>query len=258
MERLAVLRARARMVSHLQAGLYADIAAVEEAAGAVVGGDPELTADAAAAEVRAALRLTRRAADMELDLALDLRRRLPDLWEALRSGRVDLRRARVLVDGTCHLSESAARAVIAELLEAAGRCTTGQLSARVARACFEVEPESAARRYDEAVDERRVVTEATDRGTGNLLALDLPADRLAAVSRRISRMARSLSSVAGPRSLDQLRSRAGWRRRRLSTSQRVDMSTSSNPRPELSRELDVPATTGLHGIDSLTGRLVTG
>ncbi len=49
------------------------------------------------------------------------------MWEALAAGKIDLRRARVIVHGTAHLSEVTAREVVARILEAAARLTTGQL-----------------------------------------------------------------------------------------------------------------------------------
>ena len=110
----------------------AALAAVVEAIGEEHS--PAGAEEAAAAEIRCALQLTRRAADAELELALDLRRRLPQVWGALSTGTIDVRRARVLVDATLHLSVAGARDVVAQVIDEAPRLTTGQLGARVRRA----------------------------------------------------------------------------------------------------------------------------
>ena len=97
--RIVVLRAHQRLVSHYTASLYADMAAVVD-----ILDDDETkrsdAAEAAAAEVRAALHLTRRSADNEIGIALELPTRLPQIHQMLASGVLDLRRARVLLDGT--------------------------------------------------------------------------------------------------------------------------------------------------------------
>ncbi len=203
-DRVAVLRAHQRMASYYQAQVYEDMAAVSDAMHEM-DDDPVLANESAAAEIRAALRLTRRAADSDLNLALDLRHRLPSAWELLMAGYIDLRRARVMVNETLHLPLATAQEVIAEVLDHAPRLTTGQLAARIRRLCIDVAPEQATERYEKAVADRRVVTEPTDAGTANLLGLDLPPHRLAAISRRINQLARSLRSKTEPRTMDQLR-----------------------------------------------------
>jgi len=55
------------------------------------------------------------------------------------------------------------------------------------------------------VDRRRVVTEASPEGTANLMGLDLSPDRVAEISRRIDRYAKSLKRAGDPRTIDQLR-----------------------------------------------------
>jgi hypothetical protein len=167
--------------------------------------DPELAGAAAAAEIRAALQLTRRAADTELSLALDVRRRLPRVWSLLAAGDIDARRARVLVHGTGHLSVGGAREVIDQIAEAAPSLTTGQLTARLRRLCIEADPDQARDRYRDALAQRRVVSEPTSDGTLHLMGLDLPPQRVAAITRRINHLARSLRRADEPRTMDQLR-----------------------------------------------------
>lgn len=83
--------------------------------------------------------------------------------------------------------------------------TTGQLVARLRKICAEVDPEEAERRYEHAVENRRVVIDPTPFGTANLYAIDLPPDKATAAARRLDRIARSLRRDGEARTMDQLR-----------------------------------------------------
>jgi hypothetical protein len=205
-DRVVVLRAQQRMASHVQAQVYAAMAAVADHMDHVeFADDPELAWEASATEIRAALRLTRRAAESELDMAIGVRRRLPRVWSALSEGSIDGRRARVILAGVSPLEEETARRVVDAVIDEAPRLTTGELAARLRRLCIQVEPESAQKRYAEAVEGRRVVVEASPEGTAHLLGLDLPPHRVAAIARRIDRLAKSLKRAGDPRGVDQIR-----------------------------------------------------
>jgi hypothetical protein len=104
----------------------------------------------------------------------------------LASGVIDVRRAKTMDRGTCHLSIGAARNVVDRIAAVAPELTTGQLAARIRKLCIEA---------DTTVD-----------GTANLLGLDLPPDRVAAVTRRINEIARSLRVDGETRTMDQIRS----------------------------------------------------
>jgi len=162
--------------------------------------------DAAAMEVAAALRLTRRASETEMEFALDLQRRLPSVWEALRDGTIDVRRARVIIDETTHLSMAAARNVVDDIISDAGRLTTGQLGHKLRKLCFQSDPKDAKGRYESAVEDRYVALESNPDGTANLFAMNLPVDRANAAMARVNRFARSLRSDGETRTMDQLRS----------------------------------------------------
>lgn len=203
-DRVVVLRAHQRMVAHYQAKLYDDMVSVRDAF-REMGDDAEDAAMMAASEIRCALHLTRRSADVELSFALDLAHRLPKVLRMLAGGVIDYRRARTIERGTCHLSAATAQGVVDRVESAAPMMTTGQLAARVRKMCIEADSEEAGYRYDRAVKERRFVAEPTVDGTANLLGLDLPPDRVAAVSRRINTIARSLRGKQEARSMDQLR-----------------------------------------------------
>lgn len=205
-DRVSVLRAQQRMASHFQAQVYAAMASVaEHMNGVEFEDDADLAWQAASTEIRAALRLTRRAADSELGLATEVRRRLPRVWEALAQGAIDQRRARTIVHGTSHLDQETARRVVDAAIDDAPGLTTGQLAAHLRRLCVEIDPESAGERYEEAVAGRRVVAEASPDGTAHIRGMDLPPHRVAAVTRRINRLALSLNTTDDPRSIDQLR-----------------------------------------------------
>jgi hypothetical protein len=201
---VVVLRAQQRMASHHQAQAYEAMAAVANHMHQL-DDDPRSAEEGAAAEIGAALRLTRRAADVELTFALDLERRLPATWQLLASGAIDLRRAKTIDYATTHLTDPAARRVDDRVAVEAPRLTSGQLRARIAKMCIEADPDEAQRRYDQALADRRVVAEATGDGTANLLGLDLAPHRVAAATRRINHLARSLRIAGEERTMDQLR-----------------------------------------------------
>ncbi len=203
-DRVVVLRAHQRMASHYSARAYRDMAAVVDAMSEFED-QPAMAAESGAAEIRAALHLTRRAADTELAFALDLRDRFPRLADMLEGGEIDVRRARTIERCTVHLTDEAARNVVDRLADVAAGLTTGELAARVRRLCIEANPDEADARYVWSVADRRVVMEATESGTANLLGFDLPPHRVAALTRRINIIARSLRGGGETRTMDQLR-----------------------------------------------------
>jgi Domain of unknown function (DUF222) len=196
------LRARARVVAFHQARLLESMMAVVDE---YTSFDSVLALEGAAAEVRAALVLTRRAAESDLDLAWCLRDRLPQVLEALRQGRIDLRRAWVVVSGTSHLEEEVARRVVSQVLERAEGRTTGQLNALLQRLCVDLDPDDAVRRFRSASEERKVVAELGVDSTATMVASDLAPERVAAVMDRLTRLAHSLRRSGEERSIDQLR-----------------------------------------------------
>lgn len=203
-DRVTVLTARQRLVSHVQAGLYSDMSGIADFF-SLEEDDLELADEAVAFEIRAALHLTRRTAALEVELARDLNHRVPAVGRALDGGSIDLRRARLLVDGTAHLSAPDANAVVDRVIEAASRCTTGQLRARVRRACLQVDPKEAESRYRNSFDERRLVSELTVDGTVDIHLLGAAPDRAAEAFNRVDTIARSLSGHGETRSIDQIR-----------------------------------------------------
>ncbi|MPZ53832.1 MAG: DUF222 domain-containing protein [Acidimicrobiia bacterium] len=203
-DRVVLLRAHQRMVSHYQALSYADVGAIVDAY-QEMGEDPKDAHDGASMELRGALRLTRRAADSMIDMAWDLNRRLPQVLSDLRRGDVDFARSRVVCHETTHLPDETARTVTDEVLSEASRLTTGQLRARVKGLCIEADTDDAKTRYDDALGERRIVTEPTDSGTADLLLLNAAPHRVEEAYRHIDYLARSLRTDGETRTIDQLR-----------------------------------------------------
>jgi hypothetical protein len=203
-DRIRVLQSYQRLASFFQAQVLETMASISKLMDQIEA-DPEVAAESAAAEVGAALRLTRRAAEFDLALAVDLKERLPEVWQALASGRIDLRRVRVLVHGTAHLSMEAAQEVVGRVLEAATRLTTGQLGALLRRVCVQADPDDATNRYREAAEGRRIVMEPSVEGTAHLLGMDLPPDRVDAAMRRIADLAQGLKTRDEVRTIDQIR-----------------------------------------------------
>jgi Domain of unknown function (DUF222) len=85
-------------------------------------------------------------------------KRVPQVGELLREGRIDVRRARVLVDGTAHLAVHTARRVVAGVADQAAELTTGQLRASIRKLCLTIDPDDDATRTEQAIEERRVVS----------------------------------------------------------------------------------------------------
>lgn len=199
------LTVKARLVAHHQAGLYEGMMAVLAEYERLDGGFDVETFRSATAELRACLRLTRNAANQELELASDLLDRLPTVLEALKRGRIDLRRARVLCQETAHLDEPQARMVCERVLERAENMTGPQLAALVRRLCVEIDPDSPRKRHDQAGKDRGVWSRLTETSTAEITAWGLCPVRVARVMNRVESIARHLATGSETRTLDQIR-----------------------------------------------------
>jgi len=210
-DRLVVLRAMERQVSHDQAALLGAMASIVDSVvdEYEIDLDPPMglstAAEAASAEIRAAMHMTRRAADRELEFAMHLRTRLPAVAAAFSEGSLDRRRVGVFIFETIHLSIADAREIADRLLPDAPSMTTGRLRAAIQRLCLEADPANAAERYEAAEEQRRVIVQPSPDGTADLLGLDLPPDRVAEIRDRIEMIARDLRGTGETRTMDQLR-----------------------------------------------------
>ncbi len=206
-DRVVVLKAHDRLVSHFQAKRYRDMVAVADARGDADGdGVPiHVSDEAGGVEVASALTLTRRGGDIEMTMALGLFRRLPRLAGMLEAGIIDVSRVKVIERATGHLADAVARDVVDAVADVAPTLTTGELGARIRRLCIEVDPNDAQDRYETAVDGRRVVMTPTNDGAANLFGFDLAPGRVQAAMGRINTIARAMRRDGETRSMDQLR-----------------------------------------------------
>ena len=195
-----VMQAWERLAAWVAAGQLAAIAELarrrprdyaEHGPGHVDAGDPRVQqiSEFAVDEVAAALRLTRLAAGVRVQLAVELDGRLPGTAAALHAGRIDVPRARVIMDGTGGLEGPLVAAVEARVLPRAPEQTTGQLRASLARAVLAVDPAAAEVRHERAVAERQVTVRPLPDGMAGLWAL-LPADGATALYARLDHLAR--------------------------------------------------------------------
>ncbi|HJQ95011.1 MAG TPA: DUF222 domain-containing protein, partial [Acidimicrobiia bacterium] len=196
-ERVGVITAWRRMVSHCQAAYYREIAALYEQE---LAENPEALVEDSAWAVRtelgAALHLPNRGAELEFERALFLAR-APGVQKALSEGALDLYRAQVLVNSTCHLPDQDVSWVIGQVIEEAEVLTASQLRVRVQRLCYLANPEEARLRYGEAVKNRFVSVRGNEFGTATLEGSDLPPDRAEAAYKRLTRLAREKAEEEG-------------------------------------------------------------
>jgi hypothetical protein len=213
-ELIGVLRAWHRLESWCASGGLAAIAELarrrpaDRVAPGPPGGFPAQLSEFIGDEVAAALTLTGRAADTCLGVALDLEIRLPGTARALHEGIIDRPKGRLITEATRILTDERARQVEARILPAAGKQTTGQLRAAVARAILAVDPDAATRRREEAQQDPRVRRWQEDAGTAALAGYGLPPADVLAADQRITARAHALRDAGLPGTLDQLRARA--------------------------------------------------
>jgi len=205
LDQIVMLRAHRRMVSHYQGHVYRDMSAVTQTITDTSGDDAVDAATAAEAEIGVALHLSRRATENELAFALSLAKRLPRLSDMLRTGVVDVGRAKAIERYTLHLTDIAAQAVLDEIADDAPSWTVGQLRARIQKLAIQVDPHEAVKRCEQATADRRIVTESNDTGTVTLSGMDLAPDAVAVVTDRINTIAKNLRGDGEARTMDQLR-----------------------------------------------------
>lgn len=199
----------AKQISHYQAGL----ATVLDQVAHSPAGDEDSPAERsehpnrwAPIEVAATLRWSVRKATADLRYADHLTRRLPAVHAAFAAGVIDQSRARAFVDELACLDDRSAQLVADRLLATgAAGLDLRTLSDRLRRRAIAHDPSSAARRYAQRLTERRVVTRRRPDGTADLHALNLPPDRVAEVTERITAVARTARRHGDPRTIDQLK-----------------------------------------------------
>lgn len=106
------------------------------------------------AEIGLAVRCSSSHAESQVALAQSLTERLPDTFEAMHDGRIDLAKARALVELTQCLSAEGARVVEAKVLPKAAERTLTQVRAAVRYQRDRVDPAAAERCRQRAKAER--------------------------------------------------------------------------------------------------------
>jgi hypothetical protein len=164
-----------------------------------------LEAEFTPSEVALALTLTQTGAEIWTDLAVSLSGRLPATLAALRSGKIDLNRARLIDHYTCTLDAGLAQAVERRVLGRAERQTTGQLRASLQRAVLAADPAAAERRRMETERDAWVGLSGDEDGTASLCGRFLPAAQAAAAWARICAMAKAMEAAGYGGGMDLLR-----------------------------------------------------
>ena len=168
-------------------------------------------------EVAMALTLTQVAAEAQVALAVQFAAR-PATLAALEAGRVDLRKALVILDAIGPLSEEHAAAVEAAVLPAAEGQTTGELRQAVTKAILALDPDAVRRRREAAQQRARVEAWTDPDGTATLAGRSLPPAEVLAADKRLCQVA------------------AYWKKRIRAAWQRADPYR-QQPRPEHGTDL---------------------
>ena len=140
-------------------------------------------------EIGMALTLTKTAAETQLGLALQLTAR-PATFAALEGGRIDLRKALVILDAVALLSAGHAAAVESAVLPAAAGQTTGELRRSVTAAVLALDPDALRRRREQAEKGARVECYPDPAGTATLTGRSLPPAEVLAADKRLCQVAK--------------------------------------------------------------------
>jgi hypothetical protein len=211
-ELVEVLVACARQVAHAEARLLEVLAEFAHrradpwpvADSASTARHPARGSEFAADEVGAALATSRVAAGHRLVLAVDLVERLPATLTALRAGRIDLQRARVIAEETAVLvdardpASSAARLARVEE-RVPGRAwtqTPARLRASRRRAVMAADPSAADARHNAAKAARKMVVYPLPDGIAELRWTDT-VDRVLGLSAALDGLARAARAQQG-------------------------------------------------------------
>ncbi|HWG62359.1 MAG TPA: DUF222 domain-containing protein, partial [Streptosporangiaceae bacterium] len=190
LEAVAELARRRGVLANHEAGSPAEV-------------DAEFTPD----EIAAALTLTQASASFWMDLAITLAGRLPSTLAALRAGRIDLARARLIETYTSVLDDTLATQVEKRVLAKAEGQTTGQLRAALNSAVLAADPKAAERRRRRAEKNARVELTGEPEGTASLGGRFLPPAAATVAWSHVNDLAEALHEAGVPGGIDQLRAK---------------------------------------------------
>jgi hypothetical protein len=203
-----LMKARARLVSHHEAGKLEAMAEVAFSPPGDADSGVERSVDEmeyASVEVAAALRLTRRFSEAELDGAVCLKHRLGRVLSALSRGSIDPVRARIFGRQLGHLPADTVDEVLDGILSEAAELTSGQLGDRLAKLVLEADPDGSKASFQEGLADRKMTAYPNPDHTANLLIGNGDPADIAAARAHVERLARGLKTVGEPRTLDELR-----------------------------------------------------
>ncbi|HEX6469173.1 MAG TPA: DUF222 domain-containing protein [Streptosporangiaceae bacterium] len=156
-------------------------------------------------EVSLELTVTTGHAEELVFLAETLPSRLPATWAALRSGRIDYHRARVIADGLAVLDDELASRLEADLAAEAADTTTTLLRRRLSRAVKKADPDAAVLRTKLARAERRVELWDNEDQTCDLVGRHLDAVDAHAIYNKLTAAAQAMKADGDQRPIDHIR-----------------------------------------------------
>ena len=161
-------------------------------------------------EIAAQLAVSRMAASTRLGLAVKLADQFGLTGQALAAGRIDVSKARVIVDECGRAAPQHLHALQRRLLPRAGRLTAPRLREHAQRAVMALDPAATEKRSKAARAAARVILTPGADGVAELWA-QLPAQHAAAIEQVIDAVAHRLKDAAPPsdtRTIDQWRAAA--------------------------------------------------
>jgi hypothetical protein len=156
-------------------------------------------------EIAFALAVTEYSAQALILTALTAVDEVPALHQALLEGRIDLTKAKMVVNELAMATREHARLVVDKVLKHAHRATTTQLKTILRRALVTLDPDAVKKRHKASVESRRFDHDRDPCGTASLTASWLPPDKAAAAYDYVDAIARASRAAGDPRRLHQLR-----------------------------------------------------
>lgn len=202
------LRARERMTAWLDSESLLDVEALAHTPPGPDDCSPRRTSlrDPHVGDVVAAtLSWTRYTAETFVGLAQSLTE-LPGTFAALRAGRIDLPKAKVLAAGVAVLADPLDRQKVENaVLGRAETKTTGWLRAEVAAQVLRIDPDAAKQRHDERVRDRGVDFYPDEDSTATVRVFGLPVDEVAEAEAFLRSIVDTQKARGDERSRPQLR-----------------------------------------------------
>ncbi|MGI8331202.1 DUF222 domain-containing protein [Actinomadura scrupuli] len=156
-------------------------------------------------EIALALTLSGGAAAIWAGLAGKLAAWFPLTREALREGRIDLTRAKAIVDGLFGVDTATIALVEAAVIGDARSMNAARLRRRVRAALAEVDPQAATERKERARKVRSLQMWATAAGTCDLALREVSAEDAEAIYNKINAVAQAMKADGDARPIDAIR-----------------------------------------------------